>query len=169
MWNRKNLPLILALGLPVLMIIAIAIAIYLPARNIKPSQNFLYLSGTDLYYSTIGVVDGRVQKMPSPVPPDYYRPPAPASETLYLYDFSTGESKELTMTEAAAYKVNPAPISKEGYEVMQGGYGGGFIFDGPSNYNKVYVRSGSAGKRLNINLGSRSYYNGFRFLGWVEK
>jgi hypothetical protein len=51
---KKNLSLIFAISIPVLMIIFVAAAIYIPQLFVKPQYNFLYLTGNNTPW-TVGM------------------------------------------------------------------------------------------------------------------
>ena len=177
MINKKNLPLYIALAVPVLMIILVAAFIYLPGIGQKPKYNFVYMSGNNIYdygYSSYGysVQNGHVIYTPQPatnspaVPPQSQTPPQ-----FYLYDTAKNQATELTLQQAQGYNLDPTNTSSDGYTIQQGNGGGSDLFFGgtPSDYNSWFIKGHNRSWKLNLKMVSSTYnYYNFRFLGWVK-
>ena len=58
--KKNNVPLIVALSIPVLMIALIAVSIYLPAMFVKPTTNFIYSMGDYCSQNKYSVKIGKV-------------------------------------------------------------------------------------------------------------
>ena len=58
MENKKNIPLIVALAIPILMIVLTAGSIYLPSLFVKPTSDFIYLIGGNYCYGKQYFVQG---------------------------------------------------------------------------------------------------------------
>ncbi len=175
MLNKKNLPLYIALAVPVLMIILVAIFIYVPGIGKKPQYNFLYSSNNNVYYGygqqEYQVSNGHLIHNPPPTtnPPDYYKP-QPGEVHFYIYDVAKDQSSEITFEQAQGYNLDSSNPSPDGYTVQQGNGGGGdFLFGGgSSDYNSWFIKGHNRSRKLNLKLsGSNNYYN-FQFLGWIE-
>ncbi len=54
---KKNIPLIVGIAIPLVMIILVGASIYIPRLYVKPQTNFLYQTGGDYYTSREYVVD----------------------------------------------------------------------------------------------------------------
>ncbi len=97
---KEHASLIIGLGLPILMVIVIAVAIYVPTLTSHPKYNFVYLSGGGypIFYS---VENGKLSKKDQ-APPAVDKLSAPAiapysnSEKLYLYNVSTDKATEIS-------------------------------------------------------------------------
>ncbi len=174
MINKKNIPLIIALSIPVLMIILVAAFIYLPGIGQKPKVNFVYMTGNDYYYGygqqEYVVSGGHLVQNPKPVPPAL-SPPIPDNTVprFYFYDVAKNTASELTFQQAQSYKLDSSNISSDGYTVAQGNSGGGdFLFGGGSgDYNSWFIKGHNRSVKLNLKLTGVNYYN-FQFLGWVN-
>ena len=174
MLNKKNLPLIIALCIPVLMIILVAGFIYLPGIGKKPTHNFLYITGNDSTYESQGVQylirDGYLVKnqLPTTTPPAYPYPPkiSTGDASFYVYDVTKNISFEITFEQARKYKLDPSNKSSDGY-VLERGQGGDFPFGGSSDYNSWFIKGYNRSVKLNLKLVGVGYYD-FQFLGWVE-
>ena len=174
MLNKKNIPLYIALAVPIVMIIIVAAFIYLPGIGKKPRYNFLYVSGDYASYNYPGsynVVNGRIAKIPTtntngtPYPVQMAVTPQ-----LYVYNVTTNVSREISYDAAVGYTLDPATQSPDGYTVQQGSGGGGdFLFGGGvSDYNDWFLKGHNRSLKLNLKTtGSPSYYN-VQFLGWIE-
>jgi hypothetical protein len=175
--NKKNIPLILALAIPVVMILAVALAIYLPGIGQSPKYNFLYMSGSNIYYGygqqEYTVSGGRLvqnppQTAPNAYPPNYVQPDI-AKPHFYVYDVSKDTATEITFEQAQTYHLDSSLTSPDGYSIAQGNGGGGdFIFGGGGgDYNSWFIKGHNRAHKLNLKLTAPNYYN-FQFLGWIE-
>lgn len=176
-FTKKNLPLLAALAIPLLMILGVAVAVYLPGLGKKPAYNFLYLSGTGVTYPGyanfyFSVENSRLVKQAAPPDaslPLYYKNQV-RDERLFVYDVKSDTSKEVSFVEAKEYVLDSANQSPDGYEVGRGGYSGGFLFfDGRSDYEHWYLRGHNRSRQLSLKLVGINNYDNFRFLGWVKQ
>ncbi|OGY09668.1 MAG: hypothetical protein A2782_03020 [Candidatus Blackburnbacteria bacterium RIFCSPHIGHO2_01_FULL_43_15b] len=90
---------------------------------------------------------------------------------IYIHSVKTNKSIQLKPEQAQQYNLNASLKSPEGYEVIQGAYGG-FPFRGyPDNHKYYFLKGKNIAKKLNLeyseNNGYKPYY--FNFLGWVEQ
>lgn len=172
---KKNISLIIGLAIPILMILFVAGSIYLPGLFIKPEFDFLYVTGSG-YTSTYGeqytVANGTLiqNKVNPPKDQDYYPPLRP--EKLFIYDADKNESLEVSFEEAKLFNLDVNAVSKDGFEIVRGGYDDGIFplfFGGHSNYNARYLKGHGVSKKLNIpGMKAYDYYDyNFRFLGWI--
>ncbi len=167
MKNRINIPLVLALLIPVAMVLFITASIYLPVLFIKPSQNFLYSTGSnyssDFYYE---ISQSHLQKINYPSPNNAYNRSSD-QKLLFLHNVTENKSQPISFDEAQKLTLNPNPISSDGYEVTEGsGSYGLFPFSSSYSRGTHYLKNRSYSQKLNI-LSSGNYY-GYAFLGWVE-
>lgn len=173
--KKNNLPLIIALCIPVLMIVLVAAFVYLPGFGKHPAHNFLYITGYNTYYygnqREYFVSGGHLVHNPQPAYPSDYNKgisPPTSQPIFYIYDIVSGKSTELTFVQAQKYQLDPSIISEDGYRVERGNYGGGdFFFGGGSgDYNSWFIKGHNRSIKLNLKLSSPDYYN-FEFLGWI--
>jgi hypothetical protein len=165
---KKNLPLVVALGIPVVLTLVIAFAVYLPGFGPEPSYDFVYV--TRNYYGngpSYDVVDGKVVELPGmqfeeTMPPQQPKYTAPAAQ-LYYYDVESKISKSLTITEAQAYRLETSRTSPDGYLVQNGNNTGIFPFYENGNYYEQYL----VGNNRRVKTTIADY--DFAFLGWVLK
>ncbi len=172
--NKNNLPLYIALSVPVLMIVLVAAFIYLPAIGHKPEYNFLYTSGANFYYPYGGEPQYQVSgnhliqnSKPTTTPagiimPDNIRP------RLYVYDVDKNTTTEISFQQAQSYQLSSGNTSPDGYIIEQGNSSGngGLLFGGvPEDYNSWFIKGHNRGQKLNLQLNGE---NNFQFLGWME-
>lgn len=168
---KKNWSLWLAVALPVLMIVFVAISIYVPRLWApKPQYNFVYVShdtttGYVIPQYAVRVVDGKITKevvaldetIPVTVKQQYVEP------HLYVYDMKTGESRSLTFEEAETLKLDDRKQSPDAFFVKQtNGYGG--PFDSGSS-PALYIAGHSVSQKLDLRGVTNPY--DFSFVGWV--
>lgn len=163
---KKNLSLIIALSLPILMVIAVAISIYVSKKSINPRYDFLYTvkGGYDKPYFNIGVSNNRVTKSAAPQDP-YWKDQLPEDPSLYIYDVKNNTNKQISYDEATKLRIDAGPQSPDGYTVDRGG-SNSVIFYSSSNYNQFYIKNNSAAKAIDLGLDTASYYD-YRFVGWI--
>jgi len=179
MLNKKNIPLILALAIPIIMIVLVWAFIYFPGIGQKPTHNFIYMTGNNIYYYDYNhrqyeVSGGHLVENPVPTPtvpnqPGYIKPDNSVPH-FYIYDVAKDTATELTFDQAKTYQLDSSNTSSDGYVIQQGNYsGGGLLFGGSSgDYNSWFIKGHNRSRKLNLKLtGVSSYYN-FQFLGWVE-
>ena len=174
---RKNLPLIVGLAIPVLMIIFVALAVYLPTFLAHPKYGFVFSTG-DTYASNYGnhysVVDGKIVKttVPDPKKPELLLPyPNTNAISLFVYDPKIDNVRSITFAEAEKLNVDISPKSPDGYTLERGDSNGGIfeLFGSNRDYNSWYLKSGLVSKKIYLTSPSQSYYyNGYgQFLGWI--
>lgn len=161
---KKNLPLVVALGIPVVLTLVIAFAVYLPGFGPEPSYDFVYV--TRNYYGngpSYEVVNGKIEERPGvefdETFPKYTAPPA----QLYFYDVETKMSKSLTVAEAQSYRLETSRTSPDGYIVENGTNTGIFPFYESRNYYEQYLVGNN--RRVKTTISEID----FAFLGWVLK
>lgn len=170
MVNKKNIPLYLALAVPLLMILVVVILVYLPGIGKSPKINFLYATGDQItydYYNRYYVSGNHLNVSQDPVP--NYQPSYNKKDVhFYIYDVIKKEASEISFNEAQQLNLDPSNISSDGYVVTNGSNNGGFPFGGPSDYNSFYIRGHNRSQKLNLKLSGSNYYSNFRFLGWIK-
>lgn len=174
---RKNLSLIIGLSLPLLMIVFVAAAIYIPALFAHPTTDFIYAIGDGNYYrydainGEYVIQDGKIVRVPPVYPVDYPKPEQDIPSQLYYHDVEENKSRQISLQEAQQLTLDAGPVSADGYEVVHGGGGGGgffpFIFSGGYDYNNVYLVGHNTSMKMNAQGVSSNTYVDFRFVGWV--
>lgn len=184
---RHNIPLAVGLMIPVLMILFVAGAIYLPAFWAEePQYDFLYAVGSypthatpaaegfieQTYVLSGGRLTVQSRVLPqttrdSSYPP--WRPGGLQEPRFYVHDTATNTSREATAAEVQALTLEAEQTSPDGFEVVRGGGGGGWPFGGSGNYDKRFLRGQGTSEELNIKTGTSDYWapDGFQFIGWI--
>ena len=169
---KKNIVVILAFMLPILLIIGLAVSVYLPGVFLSTQYDFVYATcGGESNYSkpcdqfiaqAYKIENG---KLVPQIVIDLYNP------HLFLYDTKNNESREITLDQARGLELSPLLTSPDGVSV-DSGYNRGSeffpFFDGSSNYG-FYLTKGSKHRRLNLLGDNNRYYsdNNFKFIGWI--
>ena len=154
------------------MVLFVAGSIYFPQLSAPdPTQNFIYMTG-DYYYPDIQyfVENGKLARRAQISPqPNYYPKQEIINPKFYFHDVEKNQSREITFDEAAAYNLETSNLSQEGFEVVHGSGGGGFLFfEGPYDYNAYFLKGHGTSQKLNLRLSSQQYDLNFKFLGWVK-
>ncbi len=171
--SKKNVSLIIALGIPVLMIVLVAASIYLPGLFAPaPQHHFLYVTD-DFYQGGQYVVEkGTLIKRELKRPPNT----TPVVVRLFIYDVSANAGREVSFEEAQQLRLDTSVTSPDGYEVAYASSVGYELFpllffgDGRDR-NDMYLKGHGASKKLNLTMQSDMYSwysRRARFLGWIR-
>src|SRR3990167_2616746 len=95
---QKNISLWIGLAIPVLMIVFVAAAIYLPRYFVEPPQyDFVYLVGNNYIGDYYEVRNGVLTKISQPLPAGVVPAPRPEpSPRFFVYHVGDDSSQELT-------------------------------------------------------------------------
>ena len=164
---KKNIPLIIGLSIPILMILFVAGSIYLPGLFVHPKFNFLYSAGGD-YYSNhrYSVRNGELIENEVEYPKYYTQRDEPK---LFIHDVIKNESTRISFEEAQHLSLNSNTNSPDGFEIYCGRGSSGFFlifFDSYQDCSSRFIKGHNTSKKLNVQLQGGSYYN-FQFLGWM--
>lgn len=189
---KKNLPLIVALALPVVFIGILALVVLLPSARLNPRNDFVYVnyeeanSKGNRYVPVVYRNEYRVEGeklVRVPLAAGANRGAAdnsiamPGSEveyvdapTLYHYSVTDDVTHEISFEDAQKLALTAGPSSPDGfivkYEYNSDGIFELFGSDGGSGY--VLIK-GSARKSLpGMSNANDYYYGGFELIGWVK-
>ena len=168
---KQNISLVVALSIPALMVVLVAASIYLPALLAPaPRINFVYMTGDDGYGEREYVVEHGLLVKHDIKHGEQYTPP---ETRFFLHDTPANTDKELSFDEAEKLKLDDAPRSSDGWEVVYGNMDSSifpFFFGGMTDYNTMYLKGHHTSRKLNLRSpdDGRYYYRARRFLGWVE-
>lgn len=184
--KKEQLPLIIGLAIPVLLIAVLAAIIYVPRLYVKPSFDFVYAVGsypvsldseakTRVEYS---VVNDRLKKTTSPAevsldPNDkyYYGLHVTTPPDFYRYDVTEHKSISLSEEEILQLTLDPNEAAPDGFK-MSYGQEGDDIFSslfGGRDYAKRILVKGTVSVPLNVVSGSDRYGSEFHFIGWLPQ
>jgi hypothetical protein len=169
---KKNWSMQLAVALPVLMIIFVAVSIYVPQLWApKPQYSFVYVShdttnGYAIPQYALRVVDGKVTKETIAIDesiPTNVKQPQYTEPHLYIYNTMTRENKSITFEEAQALKLDDRKQSPDDFSVKQtNGYSGPF---GGDSSPALYIAGHLTSQKLDLRGVTNPY--DFSFVGWV--
>ncbi len=170
--KKKDIALIIGLLIPVLMILFIAGAIYLPrifTTVDPPTYDFLYMVGYP-YYGDARYLVKEHHLIREELPPDQrYPPPTPGYEVwFYHHRVSTNTSHQLVFQEAATLRLDSAPTSPDGFSVVPGRKSELFfpVFT-TADHRSHYLQQGSSTSKLELATGQDAASHRFTFLGWI--
>jgi hypothetical protein len=182
---KENLVLVLAFGLPILLILIVAITTYAPSWLVSTNYDFIYATCSDpkgYNYNCENYADKTYKVVGSklvliPIDPNIDSNQNGVKDAtegytlrIFLHDTKKNESREITLSEAEGMTLSSLLTSPDGVTVSSGysERSGFFIFDGGSDYG-YYLMKGRSKKKLDlINQLDQYYYQGnFKFIGWV--
>ncbi|PIT92218.1 MAG: hypothetical protein COU08_03510 [Candidatus Harrisonbacteria bacterium CG10_big_fil_rev_8_21_14_0_10_42_17] len=173
--TAKNIPLMIGIAIPLLMVVFVALAIYLPGATLEPQFDFLYYTGGNFGFDGFRLEQGHVAFFEAEVSEDQkpFLPRYPEQELkLYRHNVLTDTSVVLTLEEAQLLTLDSNPISPDGFRLTQGRGGDGFsffpFFYNGGDYRTWYLTTKRASKPLTLQVGENSYYD-VTFLGWVNE
>jgi hypothetical protein len=178
---KKNLPILVGIALPIIMVLIIAALTVIPTFKIQPEHDFIFATGTNDYYNSYykfeyEIKEGKIQKVSSSyVYPNNYTKPNDLKEMdspdLYLYEVKTERLRKISFEEAQQYVIDQGPTSVDGYNVdfgYRGNYGIGDLFGSSRDNYNAYITKGDAVKGINISVQNQNYYSGYSFIGWIK-
>lgn len=170
--KKENITLIIGLSIPVVMVLFIAGAIYLPSFFIHvdpPKYNFMYMinnGGDGFHYSIEKTLLTRkeIKKKNS-----YYNPNR-RQVKFFIHDLKSHKNKELSFEDAAKVILNTNFESPDGFKVENGRRSYGFFpFYSRSNYYTRYLTKEGYSEKLKLHTNTSNTYYNFRFLGWLAE
>lgn len=184
--KKPNVPLIVGIGVPVLMMLFVAAAIYLPGLFKKPQFDFVYSSGQTSWSSPILEVKDQKLTYKCADSQNYYSSNDTASTEIAakcaeeflpkLYRHSIKENKSIEISYADAQKLilDSSADSPDGYKVEQGDYSSGDMFSGmfggseSSDYSSWFLKGHNTKTKLNLIIDTNSPYD-LKFVGWIKE
>lgn len=172
--KKENLPIIIAIALPILFIIIASALIFVPSILVDPQHNFIYTSDTTYskYENIYTVVDGKISIKQNPYIDEYSKVSIYDVPKIYLYNVEDDTSKEISLEEAQKFDLDPGPSSPDGFYInYEYGHNGIFEIFGDSGNNRGwYITKGNAEKKIDAIHNERSYYysNDFELIGWIK-
>lgn len=178
---RKNFALLLAFLLPIGLITAVALSMYLPSLFLSTDYDFVYTACTNgrNYYpyrcdsylkDRYAVEEGKLVQVTVETAENLDEQYV---DRIFLHDTKKNESREITLEEAQTLTLNDLLTSPDGITVSSSydRRGGDvfFLFGGGTSTYGYYLTKGSSKSKINlINTDDRYYYrDNFRFIGWV--
>lgn len=156
---KEKLPLFVGIGLPLFLILYVAVTAYLPLLFVKPKYNFIYTEDSSYDYM-VNVLNGRINIEQKYNSNRTYRSTQP---TLFLYDVSSDRSTQISLAQAQGYTLDPSNKSLDGFTVGRSASDASYFPFFFGSYDRgTYLM----GKGLNRKITERDYYN-FRFVGWI--
>lgn len=173
---QKNLPVVIGIALPLVVIAVLAVAVSVPSLLTDPEHDFLFTNeGYDynrVYRFTYEVLDGRIAAQPVSLHlGEYDRSIIEDRPTIFRYSAKEGTVHEVSFAEAETLVLDPGPSSPDGY-IVEYGYnrgGGLFLFYDSGDSSGYYIAKGGARKKIPAIPSQGGYGNGqLKFIGWVK-
>lgn len=159
--------LAIAISIPVLTIVLIALSIYIPQFFTNPKYDFLYLVDNSYYYEYTVNNGALIQNI---LPKnEYYR--TSKEPQLFVYEVRNNRSKIISYEEAKNLTIDASNKSPDGYTIVNGSSDSEFFpffFYTGTNYGTTYLKAGNFSKKIDLELDRGNYWN-FKFLGWIIK
>lgn len=174
--GKSNLPLIIGISIPVLMILFVTGSIYLPAllSNARPQYNFLYSIGEGYpfsYNTEYTVEKGKLTKQEIKEGSESV-PLRRGHVKFFIHDVAKNQSRDVTFEEAQELELDSNIKSPDSFEIVHGSGAEGifpFFFSSREDYKTVYIKGHNISKKLEVQISRDSYDESFRFLGWIKK
>jgi hypothetical protein len=180
---KDNMPLVVGISLPVLLVLMFWIATVIPTLTVPdPQHDMLYTADYyDYNVVTSGAVhieirDGRLRAVYRETEDQNYR----NAPRIYYFDVSAGSTQELSIEipadvedgqdleipEARGLKLSKKNIAPDGYsfDASYSSRSGFFFFDSGYRYRGLIRKDGRA---IKIPTHGHQYQGNLRFLGWV--
>jgi len=171
--KKIDVTLLIGLAIPVVMIVLIAAAIYLPrlvANVEEPKYDFLYTVGYAQGYRCY-VEDGRL-RLEEPES-DCGAPGLPGMEELqfFIHRVKENTSERVSFEEASDLRLDNTALSPDGFEIAYGRKSEFFFpMFSSRDYRTRYLRKDGFAEKLELEVSESSRYAySFKFLGWIEE
>lgn len=164
MSKRLNVPLLIGIGLPTLVVVGVLLAVFVPRMLApKPKHDILLVTGNS-YGSPIfyAIENGKLVKKTRKADPG-----AIAAE-LYRYEVPDGGAEPIEFSEAAKLTLNRSTMSPDKYVFEAPGRDYG-LFDlfGGRNLSQGRLRGHGTVWKLDAMPDNSGYGQDFEFLGWI--
>lgn len=189
---RQNLPAIIAISLPILLVLVIALLTMLPNLGPKPQYDFLFVKEPTRshyeesscvvfshYYDTEG---GKLVKKPHVVTvfdkkivaePCYGYSQIKQEEVpeLYVYRTELETVSPVTFEQASQFVTQGETLSPDGYTVSKRMINRGIMELFGGNNDGVFISKKNQHIKIDVGVSdSQSYYdNNFNFIAWINK
>lgn len=194
MTKGQKMSLWIGIAIPILMVIVISLAVFIPRISTKPTDDFLYTVYDQYEYSRnvwYEVEDSRIvlkerKKVPNTNTSSTYTYTRYEEYTdgvldkeestppdLYVYDSENDTSRKITLDEARKLTLKDATESPNGFSIRRGSYGGGDIFPiyyDSGSYYDLYLVKNTYSKEIHPEVPSDSidrYTRYFENVGWI--
>lgn len=173
---KQKLPILVGVGLPLLLILWVVIFVnILPSIFIRPTHNFIYVTGYD-NQQNVYVEDGKIKALPCSYDNNNYsyrNCNNYLKEAIYLYNVENNENILLSLTEAQQYNLDSSDKSSDGYIVKNSRDNSSDFYIFPFFFGSgvsqgVYISSGSFSKQISLKNDRYYSYYDFKFLGWIK-
>lgn len=151
--------LALLFGVPAVVAILAAAAIYGSQLFVRPSYDFVYYDCYE-YECTLDYTIAKDGQLTVKDQPDN-------KVTMYYYDVKRDAARVISPEDVRSLQFDPLSKSPDGYTLAKETAKNGFLFWSNSG-GGWYLKNGLASKKIDVQ-GYRSYYDDdIKFLGWVK-
>jgi len=177
---KQHIPIIIGITLPIVLVIAVAIAVWIPRLTADPQYDFVYVydgtRGPSSECMNYFIDDGELIKQTFDMNDERTRAVAGLSSNtvcysadaqLYRYDVSKQVSKRISVEGAQQLDLDDGRVSSDGYRLVRDVNRGGIfeIFGRSSNLSNWYLQKNSV--RISLNIEHKLPYRRMDFLGWI--
>ena len=194
---KQNLTLYIGLGIPLAMILFIAVLVYggsLFNTTPPPAYNFVYATGDSVIYPSSGintmtypanacakyyyvVTGSKITRVESKVQADPNFAYCKGNQQLdippkfYIHDVTADKSTTVTFEDLEKYTLDTSVKSRDGYELVRGSSNNDFMFFGGRNYDPSlrYLVKGNHSVKVSLQIPRDAYYGADTPLGWILK
>lgn len=188
---RQNLPAIIAISLPILLVLAIALLTMLPNLGPKPQYDFLFtrdsarssyaVGSCTVYSNYFAIENGHLTKKPYVISvfdtkeiaepcSGYAQVSSEELPELFVYDTSSGSISSISFDEAMQVDIKGETISPDGYSVAKRILSRGILELFGGDNSGVFISKKNQHIKIDIDqLGDDFYYrNDFNFIAWIN-
>ncbi|OGX10818.1 MAG: hypothetical protein A2351_00200 [Omnitrophica bacterium RIFOXYB12_FULL_50_7] len=172
--DKKHLPLVIGLSLPVLMTLFISGSIYLPKLFApEPKFDFIYSASDNHGWPDVRftVENGTLRKMEQTYPEQAAQKDfKTATVVLYRYHIKTNQSERLSFEAAQKLKLVSGEKSPDNFEVVRGDSDGGLglLYSRGSSFGDFFLKGHGTARKLNLEKRGSFYWNpDGNVIGWI--
>ncbi len=162
--DKKNIPVIVAFSIPLLMVLLVIAAVSLPrAFAPRPQYNFIYSIG-DYNFTNVSVLGGRLIVQQTGISGHgLHAKPL----RLFFYNVKNNSAREISVKEASGFVLDANLKSPDGYEIENNSPSYDLVSGifGPHDYPAWYIAGHGTSRKVDL-PGYGDLWS-FRFTGWV--
>jgi hypothetical protein len=168
--TKQKIYLFIAILIPILMILIVALSVLIPVQKISPAYRFLYALGDNKEPFTC-LQNMRWKFFPNKNTYNFYKIASESCKNvkLFVYDFNTDTPTPITFDAAKKLRLKETLPEADYFYISRDCYTGPILglWSMRSTYNDVCLAKNDYKRLLNVNPGHSTEFFYFNFIGWI--
>lgn len=169
--NKQHKYLVIAIVIPIIMILIVALSLLIPVKKLSPTYDFLYAIGDNSEPFTC-LQNMRWKFYPKQSTADFYKvvPESCKQVKLFVYHFNNDTFKSISFDDAKKLSLKESlPSGTPYFYISRDCYTGPDLglWSMRTTYNDVCLVKDNYKRLLNVNPQQATHYFYFMFIGWI--